>query len=245
MKIYLTILIIFLFQADSINETNNIQITIKNKEIYFIEVEDNEIYKDSIDKEQSFNIVEIEFKNNSNDKMLLFINQEEISFYSGNFNDYKHYFAYGDFIETEESKMPETKNVLSTFLKYPEGLYNIENYKLSLRKMRYENLNLSDREMRAFEIFERYSFYLGAKETKAVYFHVSLPIVKESNPEILQNVFSFTKLKEGWDFKFMYEANGKNIYNDLPDFVKEELRNNKIEVFDGKIVSNAVKLKKR
>ena len=63
--------------------------------------------------------------------------------------------------------------------------------------------------------------------------------------DLQQNPFRFTNLKEGWDFAFMYEANSKNIYDDLPKFIKEELRNNQIEIFDGKIVSNAVKLKKR
>jgi hypothetical protein len=94
-------------------------------------------------------------------------------------------------------------------------------------------------------MFEKHAFYLGANETKTVYFHVNLPIVREVSYDLQQDPFRFAEIKEGWEFKFMYEANSKNIYNDLPKFVKKELRKNQIEVFDGKIVSNAVKLKKR
>lgn len=235
-------------QADTKNElkTNQaIEITLKNKAIYFIDLDpENDFYKDSIEREKSFNVVEIEFKNTSNDKLLLFINPEEMTFHSGNDDAYNYYFYYTGFIDAGNTK-PEGKYALVSFLSCPEGLDNIENHKSEVRKMKYKKLNLKESEKTAFEMLEKYAFYLGANETKTVYFHVNLPIVKEFNYEIQQNPSGYVNLKEGWDFKFMYEANSKNIYNDLPDFVKDELRNNKIEIFDGEIVSNAVKLKKR
>lgn len=77
MKIFIALAIGFLFQADSIKNTNNIQITLKNKEIYFIENNPkNDVYNDSIEKVNSFNVLEIEFKNMSENKKLLFINPE-------------------------------------------------------------------------------------------------------------------------------------------------------------------------
>jgi hypothetical protein len=242
MKILLALAIGFFIQACSTKNTNDIEITLKNKEIYFIENEpDDQVYNDSIETEKSFNAVEIEFKNMSNKKMLLFINPEEDSFNFGYISDYS---KYGSFIETGGAK-PKTFYALTTFSGSPEGLDHIENHKSDIRKKKYKKLNLSEKESIAFEMFEKHAFYLGANETKTVYFHVSLPIVKEMSYDLQQNPFRFTNLKEGWDFAFMYEANSKNIYNDLPEFVKEELRNNQIEIFDGKIVSNAVKLKKR
>jgi hypothetical protein len=246
MKIFIALAIGFFIQDCSTKNTNGIEITLKNKEIYFIENNpEDQIYNDSIDRENAFNVVEVEFKNKGHEKMLLFINPEKDSFNSGYYNDYKYYFGYSCFIETSDNTKPKTMSALTTFSKYPEGLDNIENHKSNIRKKKYKKLNLSEKESIAFEMFERHAFYLGVNETKTVYFHISLPIVDEINDRILQNPFRFTNLKEGWDFKFMYEANSKNIYNDLPEFVKEELRNNQIEIFDGKIVSNAVKLKKR
>jgi hypothetical protein len=236
----------FLFQADSIRSTNKIQITLKNKEIYFIENDPNDqIYNDSIEREKSFNVVEVEFKNKGQEKMLLFINPEKDSFNSGYYYDYKYYFGYSCFIETSDNTKPKTMSALTTFSKYPEGLDNIEKQKSGIKIMKYKKLNLSKKESIVFEMFEKYAFYLDPNETKTIYFHISLPIVDEINDKILQNPFRFTNLQEGWKFAFMYEANSKKIYEDLPDFVKEELRNNKIEIFDGKIVSNGVKLKKR
>uniref|UniRef100_UPI00404A731D hypothetical protein n=1 Tax=Flavobacterium sp. TaxID=239 RepID=UPI00404A731D len=62
--------------------------------------------------------------------------------------------------------------------------------------MNYKHLKLSHREKTAFEMFEKHTFYLVANETKTVYFHISLPIVKETIPEIVQNLFRFITLKE-------------------------------------------------
>uniref|UniRef100_UPI0040499A10 hypothetical protein n=1 Tax=Flavobacterium sp. TaxID=239 RepID=UPI0040499A10 len=245
----LSIILLFTFlQADTKNELKNnqvIEITLKNKAIYFIDIDpENDFYKDSIEREKSFNVVEIEFKNTSNDKMLLFINSEEMTFYSGHDDAYNYYFEHTGFIDAGNTK-PEGKYKMFDFKKYPEGLDNIENHKSDVRKMKYKNLNLKEREKTAFEMFEKYAFYLGSNETKTVYFHVKLPLLNEASYDLQQNPSGYINLKEGWHFKFRYEAHSKNIYKDLPYFVKEELHNNKIEIFDGEIVSNAVKLKKR
>jgi hypothetical protein len=242
MKIFLVIAMSFILNADSLKKTNTIQVIIKNEEIYFIQNDpEDDVYNDSIERENAFNVVEVEFKNMSNKKMLLFINPEELFFNHGYSSNY---FYHGSFISKGYTKA-ETSFSLVTFSGSPDGLDNIEKYKSEIRKFKYKKLNLTEREMAAFEMFERHAFYLSTNQTKTMYFHINLPIVRETNYEIQQNPFRFINLNEGDDFKFVYEAFSKNIYNDLPEFVKEELRNNKIEIFDGKIVSNAVKLKKR
>jgi hypothetical protein len=245
MKNIIFIIIIFFLKSDSIINKSDVEFTIKNKEIYFIDTAaEAETYLNKEEKDKSFTLVELQIRNNSNRKLILFIDPNNFYFQKENpFSD-KKYCEYSHLI-LDNNKIVKVTQVLSKFIDYPIGLDNIKNYKDINRKKKYESLGLSEIEFRAFELYENYSFCLGINESKTIYFSLNLPIESEINPDILQNSVRYNIIEEDWGFKFVYFANGKNIYEDLPSFVKDELKQNHVEIFDGTVYSNLVKLKKR
>jgi hypothetical protein len=242
--ILLFILLIFL-NSDTVIYNTEIEIILKNEEIYFIETDSEaETYSNEEEKDKSFNLIEIQLRNNSNRKLILFIDPTNFNFQNENPFTGKKYSEYTHLIENN-NKIVRVNQVLVSFSEFPIGLYNLENHESNIRKKKYESLGLSKEEIPAYELYENYSLSLGPNESKTLYFSLNLPIEAEINPKILQNPVRYNKLEEGWDFRFVYCANSKNIYEDLPRFLKEELKENKFEIFDDTIYSNAVKLKRR
>lgn len=236
--IFFLISILFL-TSDSISNKNEVEFILKNEAVYFVDIDrDFENYVDTIQSDKAFNLIELQIKNNSNRKLLLFINPNNLTLYRGK------YFGYGPIIKNGKERL-KVSSVLSTFIDTPEGLYNQEQYETDLRNRKYKSLGLTEKEMGTYNDYENYSMNLGPKESKTVYFSISLPIIKESEPKIDQSYVRFRKLEEGLNFKFCYEANANAIYNDLPQFLKEELKNNDVQILDGLFFSNIVKLKKR
>jgi hypothetical protein len=223
----------------------DIEIILKNKEIYFIETDpEAETYSNEKEKDKSFNLIEIQLRNNSNRKLILFIDPTNFNFYKINpFTD-KKYCEYTHLIENN-NKIVRVNNVLVSFSEFPIGLHNLRDNESTIKKKKYESLGLSKKEIPAYELYENYSLSLSPNESKTLYFSLNLPIEAEVDPKIQQNPLRYNKLEEGWDFRFVYCANAKNIYEDLPRFLKEELKENKFEIFDDTIYSNAVKLKRR
>jgi hypothetical protein len=223
----------------------DIELSIKNKEIFYADINPNQgFYADSTTRKMAYNLVELEFKNVTNKKLLLFLDPFKIHFFSINDESNNRYCGHSYMIYNKNEALMAYP-IFVSFTDYPAGLDNLYNFNKKAQKEKYDYMQLSDNERLAYSLYENNSFVLNPNEIRTIFYPITLPIVNEIESSIIEGANYFPNLKEGYDFKFIYEANSKNIYNDLPDFVKEELRNNKIEVFDGKIVSNAVKLKKR
>lgn len=235
----------FFLKSDNVTYKNEIDIILKNEEIYFIETDsETETYSSEKEKNKSFNLIKIQIRNNSNRKLILFIDPDNFYFQKENpFTD-KKYCEYSHLIENS-NKIVNVSQVLVNFSEFPIGLYNLEENKSIARKKKYESLGLSKKEIPAYELYENYSLSLGINESKTLYFSLNLPIEKEINPKILQNPLRYSKLEEGWDFRFVYFADANNIHEDLPEFLKEELKHNNLEIFNGTVYSNSVKLKRR
>jgi hypothetical protein len=246
MKYLCLIILITCFKFDSFQTQKQLEIDLVNKEVYFIDL-DSEIeqYQDEKQKELSYNLIELKLRNVSGKKMLLFINPNKIDFYSlGFYPDNLKYIEHGHLIESE-GKSKRVTNVLIDFSKHPEGLEFKEDHEYNLRQMKYKSMGLRKSEKAVYELYENYSLVLGINETKTFYFALHLPIIEEFNPNLLQYPVRYDKLEESFDFKFVYQALADNIYKDLPRFVKDEIKKNDIEIFNGTVYSNSVKLKER
>lgn len=246
MRILLVLIMISFLKSDSIIIKAQIEIILKNKEIYFIET-DSEfgMYHDNKEKEKSYNLLEFQIKNISEKKLLLFVNPNDLDFSSyGYYPQNKKYLEHGHLIQSD-GKIANVTNLFLTFKDHPVGLDNKENYNYEQRKIKYKSIGLKHSEEKAYNLYEQYSFVLGPNETKTFYFSLTLPIIKEANDNIIQNPVSYEKLEEDWDFKIVYQSLADNIYMDLPNFIKEELHQNKVEIFNGTVYSNTVKLKRK
>ena len=165
-------------------------------------------------------------------------------FFSINDESNNHYCGHSYMINHKDEAIMAYP-IFVSFVDYPEGLDNLYNFNKKVQKEKYDYMQLSDNERIAYSLYENNSFVLNPNETRTIFYPITLPIVNEIEPSITEGANYFPNLKEGYDFNFIYEAYSKNIYNDLPKFVKEELVKNNIEIFDGTVYSNSVKLKKR
>lgn len=246
MKYLCLVILITCFKFDSFETQNQLEIELINKEVYYINL-DSEIeqYQNEKKKELSYNLIELKLRNVSGKKMLLFINPNKIDFSNdGFYTDILKYLYHGHLIEFE-GKSKRVNNILTSFSTNPEGLEFKENHEYNLRQMKYKSIGLAESEKTAYTLYEQFSLVLGINETKTFYFALHLPIIEESNPNLLQNPVRYSKLEESFDFKFVYQASADSIYKHLPNFVKEELKENEVEIFNGTVYSNSVKLKER
>jgi hypothetical protein len=246
MKYLCLIILITCFKFDSFQTQKQLEIDLVNKEVYFIDL-DSEIYQYQNEKQRELasNLIELKLKNVSGKKMLLFINPNEIIFTTdGFYTDIEKYLHHG-FLIGYEGKNKRVTTVLTSFSTYLEGLEFKEDHEYNLRQMKYKSMGLAESEKTAYTLYEQFSLVLGINETKTFYFALHLPIIEESNPNLLQNPVRYDKLEESFDFKFVYKASADSIYKHLPNFVKEELKENEVEIFNGTVYSNSVKLKER
>lgn len=88
------------------------------------------------------------------------------------------------------------------------------------------------------------SFVLHPGETKTFKVLVSLPIVLETDPVLLHGGgATFYNLKDGYTFQVFYKCRANELKDSLPNYLKEELAENEIEIYDGTLYSNPAVLK--
>jgi len=88
------------------------------------------------------------------------------------------------------------------------------------------------------------SFVLHPGETKTFKAIVSLPIVLETDSILLHGgAAAFYNLKDGYTFQVFYKCKANELKESLPNYLKEELAENEIEIYDGILYSNPAVLK--
>lgn len=88
------------------------------------------------------------------------------------------------------------------------------------------------------------SFVLHPGETKTFKAIVSLPIVLETDPVLLHGgAAAFYNLKDGYTFQVFYQCKAKALKESLPKYLKDELAENEIEIYNGTLYSNPAILK--
>jgi hypothetical protein len=248
MKALILILLFWILKADTNIDSDKIsglKITMKNSNVFFVDINTEDLmYLDTLKKKKSFNLIELDFKNVSKKKMMLFLDPSTILFFKEKYLFNEQYLVH-NFLITKDDEMIRVNNILVSFTDYPKGLDNIEHFNKKRKEEKYKYMGLSNKECNIYDLYENHSLVLDINETRTFFFALHLPIVKEINSDIQQNPLLFDNLEEDLDFKFYYHSLGQDIYDDLPRFVKDELNRNNIEIFDGTVYSNSVKLKKR
>ncbi len=240
---YISILCVLLFSCKK--ETNDVKLEILNKELYFNNKyvnnhSSNQSYKSNDDKEKATNILTWKLTNSSSENYLFIIDEDD--FFEDPFfgYDYKH-------IEITD-KNNKKRNGGVSYILWSEGNSNVGSmfdclyYNDSIRKLNYK---LKGGELKNYSIQSDYiknSFVLHPGESKTFKSVIRLPILKEIEPITASGQINVSSISEGDKFNIVYKWNSIKIEKSLQDYQIEELKKNKVIIYNGILRSNKVKL---
>lgn len=242
--IYLSILCISLFSCK--NENNEVKLEILNKELYFNNKyvnnhSSNQLYKNNDDKEKATNILTWKLTNSSSEIYLFIINEDD--FFEDPFfgYDYNH-------IEITDKNNKKRNGGGSNILWSDDNsnvgsMFDCLSYNDSIRKLNYK---LKGGELKNYHIQSDYtknSFVLHPNESKIFRSIISLPILKEVTPKTYSSQIIVSSISEGDKFNIVYEWDSIKIKKALQDYQIQELKDNKVKIYNGILRSNKVILK--
>jgi len=216
---------------------------LNNKEVYFVDIPlgntNIRSYANDLLRKKSFNVISYTLSNPTNKKLLFVID----------INDFFSYYGepvsrgiLGFTIKDKNSSVVKDSPSITHFINNNHDRYHDEvvQHELELKRQRQSLLGTSE----SIDNYINKSVVLHPGETKTYKAIVSLPIVLELDP-ILRNgaAASFNTLKDGYTFQVFYQCRGNKLKESLPNYLKNELAENEIEIFDGTLYSNPAILK--
>lgn len=236
----LKILFCMMMFLSCITKKESVQIELLNKELYFVKsanIYSVLKYKSKKESDNSFNVIKFKITNNTDRKLLFFVNDYDFSNFinlrcdiSSNNISVKPSSTFSDYL-------PKDANEAKEFFKIQEFNNSINDYeqtrvnKIYASKMPFKYLN-----------YLKQRVVLNPGESRIFKTVISLPLIKEKN---LLNSYheTFYKLEENeYKFKLIYEVDKGEVSEYISAEDLEDLKNDKIHVFEGKIESNDIKL---
>ncbi|KGO84655.1 hypothetical protein Q765_20360 [Flavobacterium rivuli WB 3.3-2 = DSM 21788] len=216
---------------------------LNNKEVYFVDTSsqgsDMRSYSTDSLRNKSVTVISYTLSNPTNKKLLFVIDT----------NDFFPY--YGE---------PVSRGILGFTIKDKNGIIikhspSVIDYANNSEDHYHVNIKLHEMELKwqkqallgtspQIDNYIDNSVVLHPSETKTFKVLVSLPIVLEHD-RILRNggAAAFNNLKEGYTFQVFYKCKAKALKASLPKYLKDELTENEIEIFEGTLYSNPAVLK--
>jgi hypothetical protein len=244
--IYVSVLCISLFSCN--NKNNEVKLEILNKELYFNNKyvnnhSSNQSYKNNDDKEKATNILTWKLTNSSSDNYLFIINEEDF------FED--PFLGYGfNHIEITD-KNNKKRNGGSSNITWSEdnpktgSLFGCLTYNDSIRKLNYKMKGGKLKDYIIQSDYIKNSFILHPNEYKTFKSIIRLPILKEVTPKTYSSQITVSSIAEGDKFNIVYEWDSIKIKKALQNYQIQELKDNKVIIFNGVLKSNEIKLKSR
>ncbi|MDP2159403.1 MAG: hypothetical protein Q8K02_02895 [Flavobacterium sp.] len=236
-KFFQLFVICILFVNCKKNENVNVQFELLNEELFSLGKDSNYIYRKvymgAKERAIALNILKYKLTNKSN-KRLLFIIDSENLLINESFN-----FEIMDSLKTLKIRSDPFINFTDESVSY----LSFKMYQDSLRKANYINLGVKERDLEKYLNYVNHSFVLNPNESKTLQSFITLPIVRELNLMTFTYPLYFRNINEGDRFFLTYKMNFSDYKDALQDWQIEELRNNKIEFFEGTLTSNSVPIK--
>lgn len=242
-KIYLYLLLSALisFSCSNIKSAPVNELVITNDAVFYsgdtlISAEMRRFYKNKEQRENALNVVKYKLKNTSDKRMLFLIRDTELV------------KVYGLQIQIKENeKLVRSGHTMVTFdnnaidsCSFCKGHLIFEQEQEADR--RFKKLG-AKKNVRLFSSYLTQSVILEPNETREFSALISLPLFVELDPKTIQTPSGFDLKSDGiYTFSLIYELNKKELFDELSQEQIKELQDNNIEVFDGKIISNEVKL---
>ncbi|MFP5437077.1 MAG: hypothetical protein ACLGH8_04785 [Bacteroidia bacterium] len=226
-------------------KAETLTITVVNPYMKYVETsETNGIissYKDEATRSKATNVVTFSISNPTDKKYLLVINTDSPEpVYSNDFNHIRPSIAYRILNNKNEMKryIPGIADNFST-----DSCLDCSLDFLTGQMEEYKKLGIT--KSYSPEVYDylhnAVTIYPGEKRTfKSI---VKLPIVLEPT-KMGGGIIRYKNLENTDTFELVYGCKSAHLKAKLPKYILDELEYNKIEIFDGEILSNKVKLRK-
>lgn len=242
-KIYLYLLLSALinFSCSNTKSAPVNELVITNETVYYsgdtLNSNRRDLYESKEQRENALNVVKYKLKNTSDKRMLFLIRDTELV------------KVYGLQIQIKENeKLVRSGHTMVTFdnnaidsCSFCKGHLIFEQEQETDRRLKKLG---AKKNVRLFSSYLTQSVILEPNETREFSALISLPLFVELDPKTIQTPSGFDLKSDGiYTFALVYELDKKELFDELSQEQIKELDDNNIEVFDGKIISNEVKLK--
>jgi hypothetical protein len=233
------VLFVFLFSCKSNEET--LIFKLKNNELqYSVNPDSLNPYKmkyDTIanDKDLSTNIVRMEIINTTKNKYLFFVN--DLVLYENsciNINIYED----GKIIE-QMNPFIQSATLPNDFVEY-KNYFFYESIKMEEKGKTLKKMGFKDIDSSPYNNYFEQSKVVYPNEKTLLFYTLTIPYLEEDNLSGLYSpkFYDFKKEKK-YEFSITYELK-KNIENKLPQEIIDNLKENNIKIFYGKVESNKI-----
>ena len=229
----------------SCKETGEVKLELQNKQIYHTDLPKiRGDYESNTSRQKSQNIITYTLSNTTNKKLLFLFEPQDLSPSAG-ISPTTQYYGYVGFTITDRND-----NIKKFYPHLPmwaetSDLSGCELYQLQKKRDMYAKLEVETQKVDIVDRFINHSIVLYPGETRTFKALLKLPIVWETDRSLQKGGLYYPELEEGDAFKLFYYCKAGELRNSLPKYIQEELTENEIEIFDGKLSANPVKLKKR
>ncbi|MFH7012396.1 hypothetical protein ACHRV5_11015 [Flavobacterium sp. FlaQc-52] len=233
-------LILFLTIMSCSTDKKVVTLRIENEQIYFVDSTNtvmNYNYNSSESRSKSENIITYVISNET-DKKLLFIIDKKI--YP---SVEKELTISGSTYFVIKDKVGEIKKYNMPLVSFDREVNSNKIYSDSIKNNYYNKIGVENKNIDyVANLFEN-SIIIGPGERKTFKAIVNFPIISEINSKQGINPLYYRGLKDAENFQIYYSCNAKSLMSCLPKYVRNELNDNEVEIFEGIIESNEVPLK--
>ena len=242
----ITISVILLIVTGCSNKDDKVTLTVENEYITYVDSSETiwfNNYKNDSVRKKATNVITYTISNPTDKKLLFVIDRETVEpMFS---ETYSRSVFPGFHIRDKNDKL--IKPVPGIADNFDIIVDNIDCRRCIVegRMDNYEKLGITKSYSRKVDNYLRYSVTIYPGETKTFKSIVMFPIVLELNNEGFGGgILRYKSLNDPNTFQLFYEFHADEFKKVLPKYILEEMKNNKIEFFDGRLLSNKVPLKK-
>lgn len=228
------------------SESSAVSLSVKNSEIYFLG-EDSIYgvysYMNNSKRYESENVITYTISNNTDKKLLFAFDKDELH---PTVKDEEYELGFLGFRVLDDDSTALTYSMPLVSWRYP-AMCALDTYVRndSILKAKYKRLGVNPNNARSVDNFIVNSTVLYPNESKTFKVILSLPIVKEGDSKFNRHPVYYQNLQDEQTFHLLYSCDGVALNKILPKYLQEELKSNDIEIFDGIVFSNGVKLTRK
>jgi len=226
-------------------ENPGLTLEVINKQLHYVAVENMQHkYKNETERKKAANVVTYVLTNPSNKKVLFFFDKLDLLPEYAPVTSEKTYSGYIGYYIWDKQNTVKKFSVASPMWAQRGELSGCKLHDIAKRNI-YNAFGVEDQNTDLVDNFIRNSVIVNPGETRTFKALIHLPIVHESDSNTETPSIYYPDLQDTDTFQLFYYCNSSEVKKALPKYLLEELTHNEVEIFEGELRANAIKLKKK
>jgi len=210
-------------------------IELENSKVYFLNISSQTSYNE-VEKDKSTTVLNFTFSNPTHKKLLFIFDKEDLYPFNqlpAGFGDLQYVIK-----DENDSLVKLSQPMIHYATTMDDCFYEGRVYEHNLKYEKYKAFRISGRTVEIVDNYIKNSFVLHPGEKRKFKLVINLPILIESHPKMQNNPAYYKNLKEGQKFQLVYNCDVKALKDVLPKYLRDELEQNDIEIYNGTLYSN-------